>query len=131
MIKSGFSANNLVLVIKVKTMLFTIFKVSIAVFVIAFASWLAGKKPEMAGFITALPLVSIFAIAFAYMQHQDLAITSQYAKSIVVAVPISWLFFVPFFFTEKFNVGFWLSWVLGLVLLVFGYFLHQWILKQF
>jgi hypothetical protein len=111
-------------------MLFTLFKVTIAALVIAFASWLAGKKPEMAGFITALPLVSILAIAFAYMQHQDLAVTSQYARSIVVAVPISWLFFMPFFFTEKFNVGFWPSWALGLVLLIFGYFLHQWILKQ-
>lgn len=111
-------------------MLFTIIKVAIAACVIAFASWLAGKKPEMAGFITALPLVSIFAIAFAYMEHQNISIISQYAKSIIVAVPISWLFFVPFFFTEKFNFGFWLSWVLGLALLVFGYFLHQWILKQ-
>ncbi|MFT6791595.1 MAG: hypothetical protein ACJA04_000799 [Cellvibrionaceae bacterium] len=111
-------------------MLFTIIKVTIAVFVIAFASWLVGKKPEMAGFITALPLVSIFAIAFAYMEHQNISIISQYAKSIIVAVPISWLFFAPFFFTEKFDFGFWPSWVLGLVLLVCGYFLHQWILRQ-
>jgi len=112
-------------------MLFTIIKVTIAAFVIAFASWLAGKKPEMAGFITALPLVSILAIAFAYVQHQDVAITSQYARSIILAVPISWLFFLPFFFTEKFSLGFWLSWIIGLALIVIGYFLHQWILKQF
>ncbi len=112
-------------------MLFTVLKVTIAALVIAFASWLAGKKPEMAGFITALPLVSIMAIAFAYSQHQDLANTSQYARSIIIAVPISWLFFLPFFFTEKFDLGFWPSWVMGLALLVVGYFLHQWILKQF
>jgi hypothetical protein len=112
-------------------MLFTVIKVTIAAFVIAFAAWLAGKKPEMAGFITALPLVSILAIAFAYAEHQNMVIISQYAKSIIVAVPISWLFFVPFFFTEKFDFGFWPSWVLGLLLLFIGYFLHQWILKQF
>lgn len=110
-------------------MLFTIIKVTIAAFVIAFASWLAGKKPEMAGFITALPLVSILAIAFAYTQHQDVAVTSQYAKSIILAVPVSWLFFVPFFFTEKFDLAFWPCWVAGLALLVVGYFIHQWILK--
>ncbi|PJB72788.1 MAG: hypothetical protein CO093_02080 [Alphaproteobacteria bacterium CG_4_9_14_3_um_filter_47_13] len=112
-------------------MLFTALKVTIAAFVIAFASWLAGKRPEMAGFITALPLVSILAIAFAYQQHQDIGITSQYARSIILAVPVSWLFFLPFFFTEKFDLGFWPSWVAGLALLVGGYFLHQWILKQF
>ena len=111
-------------------MLFTVFKASIGAFVIVFASWLAGKKPELAGFITALPLVSIVAIAFAYAQHQDMSVTSQYAKSIIFAVPISWLFFVPFFFTEKYSLGFWASWVIGLALLVVGYFLHQWILKQ-
>lgn len=112
-------------------MLFTALKAGLAAFVIVFASWLAGKKPELAGFITALPLVSIMAIAFAYWQHGDVENTAQYARSIIFAVPISWLFFLPFFFTEKFDLGFWLSWVLGLVLLGAGYFLHQWILKQF
>ena len=112
-------------------MLFTSLKVAIVAFIVVFASWLSGKKPELAGFITALPLVSILAIAFAYIQHQDLTNTAQYAKSIIFAVPISWLFFVPFFFTNKHSLGFWLSWFLGLVLLVVGYFLHQWIMKQF
>ncbi len=54
-------------------MLFTALKAGIAAFVIVFASWLAGKKPELAGFITALPLVSIMAIAFAYTQHGDVS----------------------------------------------------------
>ena len=112
-------------------MLFSIIKITIAACVVAFASWLSGKRPEMAGFITALPLISILAIAFSYAQHHDISITSQYARSIILAVPISWLFFLPFFFTEKFSLGFWLSWGIGLVLLVIGYFLHQWILKQF
>ncbi|HCQ71107.1 MAG TPA: hypothetical protein DIU06_03030 [Rhodospirillaceae bacterium] len=111
-------------------MLFTALKAAIAASVIIFASWLAGKKPELAGFITALPLVSIMAIAFSYTQHDDVGNTVQYARSIIFAVPISWLFFVPFFFTEKFNLGFWPSWALGLALLAAGYFLHQWILKQ-
>ena len=112
-------------------MLLTAIKASIAALIIVFASWLAGKKPELAGFITALPLVSIIALAFAYAQHGDVENTAQYARSIIFAVPISWLFFVPFFFTEKFSLGFWLSWGMGLALLVVGYFIHQWILKQF
>jgi hypothetical protein len=111
-------------------MLFTVIKVTIAALVIAFSAWLAGKKPEMAGFITALPLVSILAVAFAYAEHQNMLVVSQYAKSIIVAVPISWLFFVPFFVSERLNLSFWSSWGLGLLLLFLGYFLHQWILKQ-
>ena len=111
-------------------MIFTAIKIVIAALVIAFASWLSGKKPELAGFITALPLVSILAIAFSYIQYQDAATTAQYAKRIIFAVPISWLFFLPFFFIEKWDINFWMSYALGLGLLVVGYFLHQYILKQ-
>jgi len=110
-------------------MIFTIVKVSLAVAVIMFASWLSGKKPELAGFITALPLVSMLAIAFSYLQHHDASATTQYAKSIIIAVPISWLFFLPFFFTEKWGIGVWASYLTGLALLPIGYFLHQQIMK--
>lgn len=68
------------------------------------------------------------AIAFAYNQNQDLNATAQYARSIIFAVPVSWLFFIPFFFVDKIG-GFWAAWGLGLLLLVLGYFLHQFILK--
>ncbi len=111
-------------------MIFTALKVTIAAFVIAFASWLSGKKPELAGFITALPLVSILAIAFSYIQYQDTATTAQYARSIIFAVPISWVFFLPFFFIEKWDLNFWLSYIVGLALLVGGYFLHQYIMRN-
>lgn len=111
-------------------MLFTALKIGLAACVVAFASWLSGKKPELAGFITALPLVSILAIAFSYIQHQDPATTAQYARSIIFAVPISWLFFAPFFFIEKWDMNFWVAYAIGLGLIVVGYFLHQFILKS-
>ena len=107
------------------------FKLGFAASIIALCSWLSGKKPEMAGFITALPLVSIMALAFSFVEHKDVETTTRYAQSILIAVPISYLFFVPFFFTKTTGLGFWPSWGLGLVLLTIGYFLHQWILKQF
>ena len=110
--------------------MFTVIKISVAAIVMAFASWLSGRKPELAGFVTALPLVSILAIAFSYIQHQDAEITAQYARSIIFAVPISWLFFAPFFFIEKWDLNFWVSYIAGLLLLVAGYFLHQFIMKN-
>ena len=108
-----------------------IFKVTIASTLIVFLSWLSGKKPELAGFITALPLVSILAIPFSYIQYQDPTATAQYAKSIIFAIPLSWLFFLPFFFVEKWNINFWVSYGLGIILLVFGYFIHQYIMNNF
>ena len=111
-------------------MVFTGLKIFIAALVIAFASWLSGKRPELAGFITALPLVSILAIAFSYIQYHDAETTAQYARSIIFAVPISWLFFAPFFFIEKWDLNFWVSYGVGLGLLVVGYFLHQYLMKN-
>ena len=45
-------------------MLFFIFKVVAAGLIVAFSSWLAGQNPKLAGFIIALPLVSLIAILF-------------------------------------------------------------------
>ena len=58
--------------------LYSCAKVLIATSVIVFASWLAGRKPQLAGFITALPIVSMVAIAFSYMDHKDVSITASY-----------------------------------------------------
>ena len=39
-------------------------KVLLAALVIAFASWLSGKKPELSGFIIALPLQVLSQLHF-------------------------------------------------------------------
>ena len=51
----------------------------------------------MAGFIIALPMASLIAIAFVYFEHNSVEKTILYAKSILIAVPVSYLFFLPFF----------------------------------
>jgi hypothetical protein len=95
--------------------------------VIAFASWLSGKKPELSGFIIALPIASIIAIAFSYMEHKNTENTVLFAKSILIGVPVSYLFFVPFFFAKNFNMNFWMIYSLGIILLIVGYFVHKYL----
>ena len=102
-------------------------KVLLAALVIAFASWLSGKKPELSGFIIALPIASIIAIAFSYLEHKNTENTVIFAKSILVGIPVSYLFFLPFFFAKNFNMNFWLVYGLGIILLVMGYFVHKYI----
>ena len=103
-------------------------KVIVAAIVIAVASWLSGKKPELAGFIVALPIASLIALAFSYLEHRDSEASITFAKSILVGVPVSYLFFVPFFFAEKLGNSFILSYAIGLLLLVMGFFLHRYIM---
>jgi hypothetical protein len=102
-------------------------KVLLAALVIAFASWLSGKKPELSGFIIALPIASIIAIAFSYMEHKNTENTVLFAKSILIGVPVSYLFFVPFFFAKNFNMNFWMIYGLGIILLIGGYFVHKYL----
>ena len=82
-------------------------KVLLAALVIAFASWLSGKKPELSGFIIALPIASIIAIAFSYLEHKNTENTVIFAKN--------------------FNMNFWMIYGLGIILLILGYFVHKYL----
>jgi hypothetical protein len=104
-------------------------KVILAALVIAFASWLSGKKPELSGFIIALPLASILALVFSYLEHKNTESSVIFAKSILVGVPVSYLFFLPFFFAKSLNMNFWLIYILGILLLIIGYFVHKFIVS--
>ena len=108
-------------------MLIYISKVLFAALIISFASWLSFKKPVLSGFIIALPLTSILAIMFSYIEHKDIEKTITFSKSILTAIPLSLLFFLPFFFAKNLNLTFWPVFFLGLLFLFFGYLVHKFI----
>lgn len=91
---------------------------------ISFVSWLSGKKIGLAGFLTALPLTTLIALAFSQIEYQDPKQSVEYAKSIFVAVPLSLTFFLPFLLAEKFALGFWTCYSFGIVLLGISYLIH-------
>ena len=105
-----------------------LFKTIIAGMVISFCSWLSGKRPDLAGFLLALPVASLIALAFSYIEHKDVQATTAFAKSIFVAVPVSFFFFAPFLLAEKLHLSFWQSYSAGLGMLVIGFFIHKTIL---
>ena len=78
----------------------------------------------------ALPIASMLALAFSFAEFHDPAKSVTFAKSIVTAVPLSLLFFVPFLFADKLNAGFPVLYGLGVLLLIAGYFAHGFIMKM-
>ncbi|WP_417334723.1 hypothetical protein [Halobacteriovorax marinus] len=104
-------------------------KVVVAAVLISFVSWLSGKKTSLAGFITALPLTTLLALAFSHLEWGDSKQSVEYAKSVFVAIPVSLLFFVPFLFAQKLNLSFWTCYSSGIFLLGVGYFAHSFITK--
>jgi hypothetical protein len=103
-------------------------KTILAAVVISFVSYLSGKKTHLAGFLTALPLTTLLALAFSHAEWGDSKQSVAYAKSVFTAVPLSLSFFVPFLLAERFQMSFWLCYLLGIILLIIAYFLHRYLL---
>ena len=106
-------------------------KILISSLIISFASWLSFKKPQISGFIVALPLVSLITLAFSYIEHQDKEKTLLFAKSILIGIPASLMFFIPFLLSKTIGTGFWMTYFLGILFLVAGFFIHKYIMQFF
>ena len=104
-------------------------KLIVSATLIAFASWLAGRKPILAGFIIALPLTSMLAIVFSYLEYKSIEKTNEFAVSILAAVPLSLFFFIPFLLNKWIKLSFPASYILGVVFLGFAYLIHTAIFK--
>ena len=112
-------------------MFFFIIKILISSLIISIASWLSLKKPALAGFLIAMPLMSIIAIFFSYNEHRNLEKTIMFSKSILVGIPISLSFFLPFFFAKSLGLGFYSTYSLGIIFLIVGFFIHKFLTSLF
>ena len=110
--------------------MFFLVKILISAVLIAFASWLAGRQTILAGFIIALPLVSMLSIFFVYWEYRDMAKVNQFAGSILAAVPLSLLFFVPFILNKWLKMNFAMTYLIAIMCLAFAYFAHHLIFKS-
>ena len=99
----------------------------VSALVIGVAAWLSRRYPVTAGFVIALPLATLLVLPLAYLQHRDAGTAFQMARSILVALPITVLFFIPFLMRDRFS--FWGAYALGCALLPVGYFVHRAIMR--
>lgn len=104
-------------------------KTVFAASVLSFCSWLAGRLPQLAGFLIAMPLSTLLALAFTQAEFGDPAKSVAFARSIFSGIGVSLLFFVPFLLAERFRLGFWTCYFGGIALLVLGYFMHRFLAK--
>ena len=117
--------------LKAYSMVQLVLKVIIAAAVISFCSWLSGKKPQVAGFIVALPITTLLVLLFSHFEFHNPQNSVTFARSIFVGIPVSLLFFIPFLVAHRFQLGFWTCYLGGIALLVLGYFLHKYFISLF
>jgi len=99
----------------------------VSALIIGVAAWLSRRYPTSAGFLIALPLATMLVLPLAYVQYRDADSVFQMARSILVALPITLLFFVPFLMRDR--LSFWGAYALGCALLPAGYFAHRAIMR--
>ena len=107
-----------------------LFKLLISSGVIASTSWLAGKRPGLAGFLMALPISSLLAIAFTQTEWRDADKSVDFARSILLSVPLSLTFFLPFLFSKELRLPFWGQYFAGIALLAVSYGIHRAVFRE-
>ena len=105
-------------------------KTLISGLVIAFVSWLSGRKPVLAGFLVSLPMISILSIIFSYAQYKDMEKINQFAVGILVGVPLSLTFFIPFVLNRWLHLSFWVTYGSAIGCLVLAYLIHHFLFKS-
>ncbi|QDS98347.1 hypothetical protein [Adhaeretor mobilis] len=97
-------------------MYWQIAKVIISAVLIAATSTLAQKQPRLGALLLSLPIVSLLAFGFTWVEHRDLATISRLARETLILVPLGLPFFVPLAFSKQLGLSFWPCFGLGIVL---------------
>jgi hypothetical protein len=106
-------------------MLRLVVNVAISVAVILVAAWLARRYPSTAGFVTALPITTMLVLVLSHADGASPGDRAKFAKSLLLGIPLTSTFLVPFVFAPRMNFGFWTSFGLGISLLAGGYAVHR------
>lgn len=87
----------------------------VAVIVVAVAE-ISKRSPRLGAVLLSLPIMSILAFQFSWLQHHDLPSVSRMARDTLILVPLSLPFFVPFALAGRLGLGFWECFTAGLAL---------------
>jgi hypothetical protein len=98
---------------------------------ISLALWVAKTNPVLGGFIVSLPLSTLIVLALNKLQNPDAASGAILAKSILVGIPATLLFFVPFLLADRMKISFWQAYGSGFVLLGLSFFIHRYLVTAF
>jgi hypothetical protein len=104
-----------------------ILNIALSATIISAALWVAKTNPILGGFVISLPLSTLIVLALSRFQNKDAVSTVLLAKSILLALPLTVLFFVPFLLSDKLKLSFWTSYFSGISLLIVSFGLHKWI----
>lgn len=106
-----------------------IFKILLSTAILLAAAEVAKRSTFWGALIIALPLTSMLAMLWLYLDTRDAARVSAFARNIVTLIPPSLLFFAPFLFQNRTSWPFWLNFSVGLAIMAAALLAARFLLK--
>lgn len=100
-------------------MIGTVLKALISAAVIVTVAEVSRKFPRLGALLLTLPIVSLLAFVTSWTQHHDLPSLSKMSRETLILVPLGLPFFIPLAFAERWGLGFWQAFLLGILLATF------------
>ena len=95
-------------------------KVLVSALAIAAATEIARKDVFWGAVLIALPLASILAMSWLYVETRDDALVARFARDVLALLPVTLLFFAPFLLEPRTRLGFVPNLLIGIALLGVG-----------
>ena len=112
-------------------MAFYIIKILITVAIIILVTEISKRDTLFGGLVASLPLISFLSFIWLYVDTKDADRIAQLSVHIFWLVIPSLIFFVVFAWLIKLNVGFVLSMATATIIMLIGYGVTTYLLKQF
>jgi hypothetical protein len=96
--------------------LWNVLRVALVAVIVVTVAEVSKRSPRLGAVLLSLPIVSILAFLFSWIQHRDLPAISQMAKDTLILVPLGLPFFIPLACAAHFGWNYWLSLVAGVLL---------------
>jgi len=106
-----------------------IVKILFSVALLLAAAEIAKRSTFFGALVIALPLTSMLAMTWLYLDTRDSEKVAAFARDIFFLVPPSLLFFLPFLFASRTHWPFWLNFSTGFTLMAAGMLGYRFLVK--
>jgi hypothetical protein len=97
-------------------LLWNVLRVVVVAVIVVTVAEISKRSPRLGAVLLSLPIMSILAFLFSWVQHHDLPSVSRMARDTLVLVPLGLPFFVPFAFADRLGWDFWACMAVGVLL---------------
>jgi uncharacterized membrane protein (GlpM family) len=109
--------------------MYTLFKILFTAIIVVVISEIAKKSTLIAGIVASIPLTSLLAFIWLHFDTQDIESIRDLSRNILLMIPPSLTFFISLYFIVGWNVSFYLSLFISIILTAIVYWLYFYILS--